>query len=301
MKYPVDDFLTKWNTTAGFGFGDKTDYGSHEATDLNDNAGGNSDLGKPLYAITKGTVTSIHNHTTKPSFGKHLHVKIDGPWGTRWVHYAHCNEIFVIEGQEVEEGEKIATVGNTGTTYAHCHLALKNTPTGVDGIAKTLDDLKKWEDPIVFIQKWTGATDVEMISVPKPQLEDFQRVKDGWNKVREKLNVEDSVTVVLGEIDKLVGYEDAVIQKDKQLTEALTEASALRGQMKEEIGKNEELAKEASELTQKASELEKKYVQANRNYESSLARISELEKDLAIPDDGFTLIKKGLKKIFGWR
>ena len=154
MRYPVDDFKTKWNISAGFGFGDKTDYGSHEAVDINDNLGGNNDLGKPLYAICDGKVTSVHTHTNKPSFGKHLHIKIEGPWGIRWVHYAHCNEILVIEGQQVKEGDTVATIGNSGTVYAHCHLAVKKEPTGVDAIAKTLEDLKQWENPIAFIESW---------------------------------------------------------------------------------------------------------------------------------------------------
>ncbi len=298
MRYPVDDFKTRWNTTAGFGFGDKTDYGSHEAVDLNTNAGGNADLGESLYAIAKGTVTSIHSHTTKPSFGKHLHIKIVGPWGERWVHYAHCNEIFVTEGQEVNEGDRIATVGNSGTVYAHCHLALKNTPTGVDGIAKTLEDLKKWEDPILFIEKWMGASTEEMIPVPRSQLEDFQRVKDGWNKVREKLNVEDSVTVVLGEIEKLVKYEDVVVQKDKSIQDAQKEIGELKLQLGIYQDENTKLASEASVLTEKATELEKKYTQSTQNYEEALRKIHILEGTIINPSRGLQKIWEGFQELF---
>lgn len=34
MKYPTDNFKRDWNTTAGYGFGDWTDYGYHEGVDL---------------------------------------------------------------------------------------------------------------------------------------------------------------------------------------------------------------------------------------------------------------------------
>ena len=246
MRYPVDDFLTKWNITAGFGFGQKTDYGSHEAADLNDNLGGNSDLGKPLYAIAKGTITSVHNHTV--NFGKHLHLKIEGEWGTRWAHYAHCDEIFVKEGDVVEEGQKIATVGNSGTTYAHCHFALKKEPTGVDAVAKTLDDLKKWEDPIKFIEKWIQP--VTTVPVEKEKFIDLERTKAAWNKVRELLNVQDSETVVLSELKKLIDYEDAVIQMEGKVAEANEKALDLEGKLKtaeETISSLKEANKTATE------------------------------------------------------
>lgn len=229
MRYPVDDFLTKWNVTAGFGFGQKTDYGSHEAVDLNDNLGGNNDLGKPLYAIAKGTITSVHNHTI--NFGKHLHLKIEGKWGTRWVHYAHCNEIFVKEGDVVEEGQKIATVGNSGTTYAHCHLALKKEPTGVDAIAKTLDDLKKWEDPILFIETWMKPELVDTVPVEKEKFADLERTKTAWNNIRALLNVQDSETVVIAELKKLIDYEDAVILMEEKVQKATETANELEGKL----------------------------------------------------------------------
>lgn len=157
MRYPVDNFKTEWNTSAGYEFGDKTDYGFHEADDLNKNGGGNIDLGQPLYAIAKGQITSVHTHTGSPTFGKHLHLKINVGGKDYWVHYAHCNDIFVSEGEIVEEGQKIATVGNTGTIYAHCHFAIKNQPTGIDGLAKVQADLAKWESPIKFIEKHLTA------------------------------------------------------------------------------------------------------------------------------------------------
>ena len=79
--------------------------------------------------------------------------------------------------------------------------------------------------------KGTPVSDQECM--PKDQAEDFRRCKEGWNKVRALLNVEDNVTVVLAEIDKLIKYEDAVVQKDKQLTDAQVQINMLNGQLKE--------------------------------------------------------------------
>lgn len=151
MRYPVDNFKTEWNGTAGYGFNAVTNYGRHDGVDLNDNNGGNSDLGKPLYAVSAGIISSVHRHAT--GFGNHFLLRIEGKWGARWIHYAHCKDILVSDGQFVPEGQKIATVGNSGTTYAHCHFACLKKLTNIDNVANTLAELNDlWEDPIKFIE-----------------------------------------------------------------------------------------------------------------------------------------------------
>ena len=176
MRYPVDNFLIDWNTTAGNGFGIQTSYGYHEAVDLNLNGGGNIDLGQPLYAVADGEITSVHIHTGNPTFGKHLHLKFNINGKDYWAHYAHCNEILVSEGTKVKKGDKIATCGNSGTTYAHLHFAIKNQPTGVDGLAKTQEDLKKWENPIPFIQRHIVET--PMITLTQKELDEIRLARD---------------------------------------------------------------------------------------------------------------------------
>lgn len=158
LRYPVDNFKTEWNTTAGYGFGAPTPYGFHDGTDLNKNAGGDSDLGAPLYAIADGTILTIHDHPEIPSFGKHFFLQIDGPWGTRFVHYSHCNAIHVTQGQKVTQGQHIADVGKSGTQWAHDHFAIKKKPNGMDSVANSLEELHDvWEDPIAFIEQWIAA------------------------------------------------------------------------------------------------------------------------------------------------
>ena len=40
--------------------------------------------------------------------------------------YAHCNNLFVEEGEEVEQGQVIATVGSTGNaTGPHLHFEIR--------------------------------------------------------------------------------------------------------------------------------------------------------------------------------
>ena len=154
MRYPVgknkEDFEKNWYVAQGYGA--RTSYGYHEGVDLNLKTGGNTDLGQPIYCIADGEVTSVHFHPSR-GFGNHLHIKhvINGK--TYYSHYAHCQEIFVKRGDKVKEGQKIATVGSTGNSkFAHLHFAIKNQPTGIEGIARTKADLSKWENPLQFIK-----------------------------------------------------------------------------------------------------------------------------------------------------
>ena len=164
MRYPVDNFKTEWNGTAGNPFGVATTYGFHEGVDINDNLGGNSDLGKPLFAIADGEL--LYYHTAKhptTTFGYHHVYKIIGSWGTRWVHEAHCQSDLLATVQNVKESQQIAKVGNSGTTYAHCHFSIfkvdpATLPGGIDTIAKTQQQLNDWwEDPIKFIEKYMNV------------------------------------------------------------------------------------------------------------------------------------------------
>ena len=64
MRFPHAGFPEQWSLTAGLGFGAKTSYGYHEAQDINDKGGGDSDLGKSIYAEADGIITSVHFHTS---------------------------------------------------------------------------------------------------------------------------------------------------------------------------------------------------------------------------------------------
>lgn len=227
MRFPTDNFETMWNTTAGYSFGDKTDYGYHEADDLNMNGGGNIDLGQPLYAVADGEITSVHIHTGSPTFGKHLHLKFNIDGKDYWAHYAHCDQILVTEGVKVKKGDKIATVGNSGTTFAHCHFAIKNQPTGVDGIAKTLEDLKKWESPIAFIKK--HFIDVPMVTLPQAELNAIRLARDNnYNALQdEKQNSIRLATDLQKEqqrTSELLGQLEKLTDEDKATTEMLIDA-----------------------------------------------------------------------------
>lgn len=211
MKYPVANYKEKWYDAQPYG--SPTSYGYHEGADINLKSGGNTDLGQPLYAIADGVVSSIHNHTTANTFGNHLHIQHDGPWGSVWSHYAHCQSLVVKVGQSVKEGDLVGYLGKSGTTLAHLHFCIKLMPTGIDAIARTKEDLAKWTDPILFIEKWAKAPTQNM-SDERPYWFDLMN-KVIWNRPYEELTLEmvkgfvtsyPSQLARSGEYDKIVIY-----------------------------------------------------------------------------------------------
>jgi murein DD-endopeptidase MepM/ murein hydrolase activator NlpD len=166
MRYPVgitgsrQEFEQYWYIAQDFGV--RTDYGYHEGVDINLKTGGNTDLGQALLAIANGRIVYYH-YGSHPSlnFGRHIAIRIDGPWGSRWVHYAHCDSAdFLNVAQNVSEGQMIARLGNSGnSTLAHLHFSIfkvdPSTIGGIDKVARTLTELNSWwENPISFIQQW---------------------------------------------------------------------------------------------------------------------------------------------------
>lgn len=245
MRLPIDQ-PHKWYNAQGFGV--KTSYGYHEGDDYNLKTGGNSDLGQPLFAIADGVVTSVHSHTTKPTFGNHVHIKHDGAWGTVWCHFAHCQKVLVKEGDVVKEGQPIAFLGNSGTDSAHLHWAMKLQPTGIDGIAKTKEDLAKWTNPTEFVNKWkTQPTMPEKTytqaewqterdernknwDLYQEQIAETQKYKEQYENLKKesesfleslagKLTTIVDRNEVLGAIGRLLEVEDQLNTANKKLTQ----------------------------------------------------------------------------------
>lgn len=227
MTFPVKDFKSLWNLTAGLGFGAKTSYGFHEASDINFNTGANTDLGQPTFAVADGEITSVHSHTGSPTFGKHIHLKFNIDGKDYWAHYAHLQDVFVVEGQKVKQGDKVGTVGNSGTTFAHLHFGIKNQPTGIDGLAKTSDDLKKWENPIPFIER--HFEEEQTVTISQKELDEIRLARDeNHNKfLAEQKKNEDllkDLNQTEGNLNSCLSMVEKITDEDKHTTEQLLEA-----------------------------------------------------------------------------
>jgi len=77
--------------------------------------------GTPIRAALDGTVYFVRY--SSEGYGYHLGIDHGGGFVTI---YAHCSEIMVTEGQEVEAGDIIAKVGSTGrSTGPHLHFEIR--------------------------------------------------------------------------------------------------------------------------------------------------------------------------------
>lgn len=83
--------------------------------------------GSPIRAFAAGTVDYIGKND---SYG--LYIQLDHGNGIKSF-YAHCKSLCVKKGQAVAMGEKVGTVGSTGTaTGPHLHLELKYNGRNLD-------------------------------------------------------------------------------------------------------------------------------------------------------------------------
>lgn len=102
--------------------------GDHMGEDWNGLAGGNNDLGKPVYAVAHGVV--VYSKDYRSNWGNVIilrHAYRDN--GTiRYVDslYGHLNERLVTPGTKVTRGQKIGTIGtNHGMYVAHLHFEIR--------------------------------------------------------------------------------------------------------------------------------------------------------------------------------
>ena len=62
-------------------------------------------------------------------YGKHLKIQI----GNVSIIYAHCNQLYVNQGEKVVQGQEIAEVGSTGnSTGPHLHFEIRYQERTVD-------------------------------------------------------------------------------------------------------------------------------------------------------------------------
>jgi murein DD-endopeptidase MepM/ murein hydrolase activator NlpD len=140
--------------------------------------------GTPLYAVESGTVCDVK--LSAEGYGKHVRIITDGKEARVWT-YGHCNAVTVEVGDKVQEGDLIATMGNTGFVvsdgYAgtfwgalpkgnrgtHLHIGLREVTRSPKGWAYEGSDIKMKVKN--FDNGYKGAID------PYPFLKDLKSPK----------------------------------------------------------------------------------------------------------------------------
>lgn len=192
--YPVgktkEEVDSKWYLADKF----NSDRGTyfHSGVDWNLNTGGDSDLGQPLYAVGDGKIVYYHNSSHPNSgYGRHMVLMCETPFGIKWFHYAHCQEI-ITDVKEVKAGDIIGKLGKSGTKYAHLHFSVfhkdpKDHPKGIDLVdtdAALLDEYL--EDPIKLLDKlWDYDEEEKTILVKISEFEGLRTKADALDKFVE--------------------------------------------------------------------------------------------------------------------
>ncbi len=134
LMWPVSTNYTYISTYFGY---DPWRNGMHRGIDIGDSGIG----GASIYAAASGTVISVSN-TCPHNFGKNYRDSCGGGYGNYIIidHgggistlYAHCQAIYVSEGQTVSKGEAIGEVGSTGwSTANHLHFEVREYGVAVN-------------------------------------------------------------------------------------------------------------------------------------------------------------------------
>lgn len=102
--------------TSGYGYREQATGRvpkNHTGTDIAAN------LGTKIYSSTEGEVVLA---SEEGDYGKHLKIQI----GEVSIIYAHCNNLYVKQGDHVTQGQEIAEVGSTGnSTGPHLHFEIR--------------------------------------------------------------------------------------------------------------------------------------------------------------------------------
>jgi len=98
----------------------------HPGIDINKDYG-NSDLGLPINCPLSGIVTFVAQKPTrwnKYNNGFGLHCVIYHANKNVWTHYVHLGKCNLKKDELTYQGQEIATIGKSGTTYAHLHFSV---------------------------------------------------------------------------------------------------------------------------------------------------------------------------------
>lgn len=112
----------------------------------------------------------------------------------------------------------------------------------------------------VYDKRFQETTLNPTVQVDSKVFENLVRKSTAWDNVYKKLNVSDSETIVQANLDKMIGYEDIIGQRDKALSDAQSKLTDLKNQLDALSSENEQLKTTLNDikvgLNQKVSDLQ---------------------------------------------
>lgn len=144
----------------------------HYGEDWNGRAGGDSDLGDPIYSMGDGIVTFAYD--IRLGWGNVVIIRhaYRDPASSQVKYcdslYGHLNTIMTEVGKKVKRGEQIGTMGgNRGMYPVHLHFEVRhNLHIGMQRDSAPAD-ATNWADPTPFINKYRRLSR-EWRAVPVP-------------------------------------------------------------------------------------------------------------------------------------
>jgi len=155
----VDGFDFPVGAPDARGYLDAQPFGrnDHLGSDWNAVTGGASDLGDPVHVVANGLV--VYADDLGGGWGpvvRVLHQTSDGIVETV---YAHLQRIDVTEGQIIQRGDVVGTIGDAHGVYIpHLHFELRTIP-GMDIGPGYATDTTGWTDPTAYINGHRPAAD----------------------------------------------------------------------------------------------------------------------------------------------
>lgn len=229
--YPIgktkDVVDSKWYIADGFNSNRGTYF--HSGVDWNLKTGGDTDLGQPLYAVGDGKIVYFHNNSHPTTgFGKHMVLRCETPYGTKWFHYAHCLEI-TPEVKDVKAGDVIGKLGKSGTKLAHLHFSVfhkdpKDHPRGIDLIDTDPATLDQYlEDPLPLLEKLYTYVENSPETDYKKLSERYKEERDACSIERSDLIEENKRLKIQLDTSKedLKNYENRVEESYRELCNIL--------------------------------------------------------------------------------
>lgn len=109
---PIEGIITS-------GFGERDNQGNSSISTNHNGVDIGANLGTKIKSSTDGEVVLA---SEEGGYGKHIKVQI----GEVSIIYAHCNNLYVKQGDKIVQGQEIAEVGSTGnSTGPHLHFEIR--------------------------------------------------------------------------------------------------------------------------------------------------------------------------------